>query len=109
MRAGTGWLFGALLSASISPSVAFPAGAADADARAAIAEVVGASHHPWLRRADLGDVAGELRALYPAGSPGPIWFEEGRPAPALRATVKVIVEGAVLGLDPADFDAGRLA
>ena len=108
MRAGTGWLFGALLSAAFSPSVAFPVGAADADARATIAEVVGASHHPWLRRADLRDVAGDLRVLYPAGSAGPIWFEEGRPAPALQATVKVIGEGAALGLDPADFDAGRL-
>lgn len=109
MRAATGWLFGAVLSASLSPSVASPAGAADDGLRATIAGVVDASHHPWLRRTDLRDVAGDLRALYPAGSAGLVWFEEGRPAPVLQATVKVIGEGAALGLDPADFDAGRLA
>ena len=106
MRGGTGWLAACLLAATTSPWVT---DAADADPRTAIAGVVGASRHPWLRRTDLRDVAKDLRALYPEGSTEPIWFEDGRPVPALEATVEVIGQAAALGLDPADFDAGRLA
>src|SRR5512137_1524413 len=106
MRGGTGWLAAGLVAAAVSPWVT---DAADADARTTIAGVVGSSRHPWLRRTDLRDVAKDLRVLYPAGSAEPIWFEEGRPAPALEATVEAIGRGAALGLDPADFDEGRLA
>ena len=109
MRAGTGWLAAGLLAASFSPSETRPAGEAEDDPRATIAGIVENSRHPWLRRADLGDVADGLRDLYPAGSGQPIWFAEGRPAPALRSTVRVIGDGAALGLDPSDFDAWRLA
>ena len=109
MRAGTGWLAAGLLAASFSPSVTRPAGEADADPRSTIAVIVETSRHPWLQRADLSDVAHELRDLYPAGAGEPIWFAEGRPAPALQSTVQVIGEGATLGLDPADFDSRRLA
>ena len=98
-----------ILAGLLALPVALPASAGAGEARAAVAEVVGASHHPWLRRASLRDVAADLRVLYPQGSSGLIWFENGRPAPALTATVKAIGDCAALGLDPTDFEAGTLA
>ena len=109
MVAGTGWLILGLLVASSSPTTTSAGEADAADARSTVAEIVGASHHPWLRRTGLHDVAVDLRALYPEGSVELVWFENGLPVPALLATVRVMGEGAALGLDPADFDAGRLA
>ena len=109
MRDGRRRFVGSILAGLCSLLAPLPALAGDGEARDRVAEVVDAARHPWLRRADLRDVRAELRALYPEGSSGLVWFEDGRPAPALEASVKAIGDGAALGLDPADFDAGRLA
>ncbi len=109
MRAARSTVGGNLLAGLAALLVALPAVTRTGDATSAVAEVVGAARHPWLLRADLRDVEGELRALYPAGDSGLLWFENGRPVPALEATLKAIGDGAALGLDPADFDSGRLA
>ena len=99
---------GSLLARLAALLLALPVAARAGDARTAVAEVVGAARHPWLLRADLSDVKADLRDLYPAADPGLVWFENGRPAPVLEATLTAIGEGASLGLDPADFDVGRL-
>ncbi len=100
---------GIVLAGLLALPVAPAASTGDGDARRTVAEVVGASRHPWLHRADLRDVSANLRALYPEGSAGLLWFEDGRPVPALQAILDAIGDGAALGLDPADFDVGRLA
>jgi murein L,D-transpeptidase YcbB/YkuD len=108
MRAARSTGGGNLLAGLAALLVALPAVTRAGDASSAVDEVGGAARHPWLLRADLRDVKAELRALYPAGGSGLVWFENGRPVPALEASLKAIGDGAALGLDPADFDSGRL-
>ncbi len=109
MRAGRRRYIGTILAGLLTLPTSAGATAAADEASAAVDEVVRESRHPWLGRPGLRDVAADLRMLYPEGASGLLWFEDGRPAPALEATVRSIGDGAALGLDPAGFDAGRLA
>ncbi len=81
----------------------------DAGIASASAAVAAGGRHPWLTRPDLDDVAAEIRALHPPGRAGPLWLRGGRPGPVMAGVVRVISAADLLGLDPAGFDADRLA
>ncbi len=76
---------------------------------AAVEQVLATARHPWLRWPDLSDVADPLRDLYGAEPDHLVWFEGGRPVPALAGALAAVAGAADRALEPADYDAERLA
>lgn len=70
--------------------------------------LVSAAHHPVMRWPRLDDVRHSLRALYDSVSSAPLWVQHDQPTPQARAVLTVLADAAALGLNPTDFDAGRL-
>jgi murein L,D-transpeptidase YcbB/YkuD len=94
-----------------SDSDAPPADAAtpaDPAVSAAVARVVETGRHPWLRWPDVADVVPELRRLYGAESDGLLWFQGEAPHRALPEALDALSGASERGLDPSDYDAGRL-
>jgi len=83
------------------------AGAADAVA-AAVGRIVAAGTHPWLERSSFADRQPDVRRLYEATGFQPIWLDDGRPTRAARAATAALADAAGRGLDPRDYDSGRL-
>ena len=67
------------------------------------------AHNPYLTRPDYPDYGDEMRALYEPGGYGLLWFAGGRPRTPAREAVEVMTEAREHGLDPDEYDAGRLA
>jgi len=102
-----GWL--AIVAPGPGSQPAAQAGAAaEPDVAAAWDEVLSRGRHPWLRTG-LDDVAADLAALREAEPDGLVWFEDGRPLPALYAAVDVLGDAREEGLDPDDYVAELLA
>jgi len=67
------------------------------------------AHHPYLTWPDYPHYQNELEALYGPSDYGLLWLENGRVSDQAREAVESLLEADVHGLDPADYDAGRLA
>jgi murein L,D-transpeptidase YcbB/YkuD len=75
---------------------------------ATIQEGLDAGRHPWLRWADLKDVARPLSELYAAETDHLVWFDRGKPQPSGGAAVHAIAVAADHALDPSDYDFERI-
>jgi L,D-transpeptidase YcbB len=84
-----------------------PAVTSDSLEHAARRALVESVRHPAMRWPRLDDVRHSLRALYDSVSP-PLWVQHEQPTPQARAMLTVLADAAALGLNPTDFDAGRL-
>jgi murein L,D-transpeptidase YcbB/YkuD len=89
--------------------LAEPAAPTDPTIATATGEVLASGRHPWLRWPDLADVIVDLRALYAPEADGLFWFAGERPYPALARALEALGGAAEHGLDPADYDAARIA
>lgn len=76
---------------------------------ASLANIVSHGDLPGLRRTDLRDVRADVSRLYAGGSPSPIWSTNGGPTPSAHAAIASLTRTAERGLDPTDYDVGRLA
>jgi murein L,D-transpeptidase YcbB/YkuD len=113
-----GWTRRGVLAAACAALASLPARAAGPEPRtgddgdglagAAVSEVLRSEVHPWLGRADLRDVAVDLRALYPPGSGSLFWFDGSRPSAALLSGTATLRAADARGLDPGRYDAALL-
>lgn len=86
-----------------------PSGPAHPDVAAAVAKVLDDAHHPRLTWPDIPDVAPALETLYGEEEDRLFWFAGDDAYPALADTITALGDASAHGLDPADYDAGRLA
>jgi L,D-transpeptidase YcbB len=82
---------------------------ADPDVASAVSAVLEQMRHPWLRWPELEDVSIALGTLYGDEPDRLLWFAGERPYPALEGAVAALATAAERGLDPADYDAERIA
>jgi murein L,D-transpeptidase YcbB/YkuD len=75
----------------------------------AIAAIVRAARHPELRWPDFARQRAALDALYAARAWAPLWLAGARPTPQAEAALDALARAADHALDPADYDAARLA
>jgi murein L,D-transpeptidase YcbB/YkuD len=95
---------------SASPSATAPLTVSgDPDVAATVTTVIGSAHHPELKWPDIPDVAPTMKDVYAAEPDGLFWFEGSTPDPNVGAIVKGLGLAREHGLDPADYDADRLA
>jgi L,D-transpeptidase YcbB len=87
-----------------------PAGSPTTDSaqRTAIAALVTSARHPVMRWSQLDDLRVSLAALYDSSAAQPLWLRDGAPTPQARELLLVLADAASFGLNPTDFDAGRL-
>ena len=74
----------------------------------ALADILGESRHPWLRRPLLRDQQESLREIYRPREHAPLWLEGARPTRQSAAAVAELAAANRKGLDPADYDAALL-
>lgn len=86
-----------------------PSGPADPEIAAAVAKVLGDAHHPQLKWPDISDVAPRLGVLYDREDDRLLWFAGDEAYPAVADAVGALGRVEQHGLDPADYDASRLA
>jgi len=86
-----------------------PSGPAHPDVAAVVAKVLDDAHHPRLRWPDIPDVATALETLYGEEEDRLFWFAGDDAYPALVDAITALGDASAHGLDPADYDAGRLA
>jgi murein L,D-transpeptidase YcbB/YkuD len=100
-------------SRSLPADTAPAARAAEAPADPAVAAAVGtileSGRHPWMRWPVLSDVVADLRAVYAQETDGLFWFAGDRADPAAPGAIEALGAAADRGLDPADYDAARIA
>lgn len=90
------------------PAQAPPGPVADSAERAALLALVASGQHQAMRWPRLDDVQHSLRALYDS-APSPMrWLHNGQSTAQARALLTVLADAAARGLNPTDFDAGRL-
>jgi murein L,D-transpeptidase YcbB/YkuD len=95
--------------AAASPELlAEPAGPPDGAVAGAVARVLDAARHPWLRWPDLADVVPALRDLYGAEADRLFWLAGDRPYPALGGALEALARADERALEPSDYDAVRL-
>jgi murein L,D-transpeptidase YcbB/YkuD len=82
--------------------------APDSVERAARHVLVASARHAAMRWSRLDDVRHSLRTLYDSATSQPLWLRDGRPTPQAHALLTVLADAAAYGLNPTDFDAGRL-
>jgi murein L,D-transpeptidase YcbB/YkuD len=99
----------ALVLAGRAPSAAPPAGPVDPVVARTVEQVLRTARHPWLRWPSVADVAPMLRDLYGREADRLFWFAGEQPDPALAGAIDAIAKATERGLDPADYDADRMA
>jgi murein L,D-transpeptidase YcbB/YkuD len=67
------------------------------------------AHHPYLTWPDFPHYQDEMEAIYGPGEFELLWFDEDRPTRQARQVIEALSDADVHGLDPLDYDAGRLA
>lgn len=82
---------------------------AEPDVAAAVGTVLEEGRHPWIRWPELEDVSIALATLYGEESDRLVWFAGERPYPALDDAIAALAGADARGLDPADYDAERIA
>ncbi|HSF14357.1 MAG TPA: L,D-transpeptidase family protein [Vicinamibacteria bacterium] len=82
---------------------------AEPDVAAVVDAVLEEARHPWLRWPELEDVSIALGTLYGEEPDRLIWFAGDRSYPALEGTIDALADAEARGLDPADYDAERIA
>ena len=75
---------------------------------AALRAALDAPNAAMMRWANLADVRPALQAAYASRQWEPFWLLQGKPTPAARLVIKELALARSHGLDPADYDAGRL-
>jgi len=75
---------------------------------AALRALVEAEAHPAMRWSRLDDLRFSLRALYDSAGWRPLWLRDGEPTAQARSLLMVLADAASYGLNPTDYDAGRL-
>jgi len=66
------------------------------------------THHPYLTWPDYPHYRDELEGLYGPGGYGLLWLKNGAPSSQAREAGEALLAADTHGLDPADYDAGRL-
>jgi len=94
---------------TVSPLPAEPAGPPPPEVRATVQGILDSGRHPFLAWPDVTADVPALRALYAAEPDGLFWFAGSVPHPALLEAVQTLVHVDDQGLDPADYDAPRMA
>lgn len=85
------------------------AGRADAPTAAALRSVVESSNYATVRVRRLSPLTDDIRRLYVARQYAPLWLEGSRPTAQAQAVVDIVAAAADEGLNPADYDATRIA
>jgi murein L,D-transpeptidase YcbB/YkuD len=67
------------------------------------------ANHPYLTWPDFPHYQDEMEAIYGPGEFELLWFDEDRPTRQARQVIEALSDADVHGLDPLDYDAGRLA
>jgi len=67
------------------------------------------AHHPYLTWPDFPPYQDEMEALYGPVGYELLWLQNGRVSDQAREAVASLSKAGIHGLDPADYDAGRLA
>lgn len=98
------------VQAGARPLRAQPSGLPSADSlqRAAVRALVANAHHPAMRWPRLDDVRSSLRDVYDSTAMQPLWLRDDEPTAQARALLSVLANAAAMGLNPTDYDAGRL-
>jgi murein L,D-transpeptidase YcbB/YkuD len=86
-----------------------PAGPPAPDVAATVEQALVAAEHPWLRWSEIPDVAPALAGLYEAEPDRLFWLAGETPYPAVKGALAELAGAEAHGLDPADYDATRLA
>jgi murein L,D-transpeptidase YcbB/YkuD len=86
-----------------------PAVPLDAEVAATVERVLASAEHPGLTWRAISDVAPALKPLYEAEPDRLFWLEGERPHPALEGALSTLAAAGEQGLEPADYDAARLA
>jgi murein L,D-transpeptidase YcbB/YkuD len=95
--------------ATPTPVPTEPPGPPAAEVAAAVERFFAASEHPWLKWSTATDVAPALAPLYDTEADRLFWFAGETPYPALEQALQQLADAGDHGLDPADYDAKRLA
>jgi len=90
------------------PAQAPPGHVTDSLERVALHALVASGQHQAMRWPRLDDVRYSLRALYDSAASPMLWLHDGQPTAQARALLTVLADAASRGLNPTDFDAGRL-
>ena len=92
------------------PEGGFQTGVASADTAVSqtLSTIIEAAHHPYLTWPDFPHYQDELEALYAPSDYGLLWLENGRVSNQAREAITSLSEADVHGLNPVDYDAGRL-
>jgi murein L,D-transpeptidase YcbB/YkuD len=67
------------------------------------------ANHPYLTWPDFPHYQDEMEAIYEPVGFGLLWFDSGRPTVLAHQVIEALANADVHGLDPLDYDAGRLA
>ena len=67
------------------------------------------ANHPYLTWPDFPHYQDEMEAIYGPGEFELLWFDEDRPTRQARQVIEALSDADAHGLDPLDYDAGRLA
>jgi L,D-transpeptidase YcbB len=94
---------------AMAPLLVEPPGPPDEAVASAVQKVLADGRHPWLRWPDLADVTAALRDLYDGEADRLVWFAGERPYPATDGAIEALARAGERGLEPADYDAERLA
>jgi murein L,D-transpeptidase YcbB/YkuD len=76
---------------------------------AAVERVLSSAEHPGLTWSRIPDVAPVLAEIYRSEPDGLFWFAGNTPYPVLEEAIAELTSAGAHGLDPADYDAKRLA
>jgi murein L,D-transpeptidase YcbB/YkuD len=86
-----------------------PAGPPSPEVQAAVQGILDTGRHPALSWPEVAGVLPGLEALYAAEPDGLFWFAGESALPALGGALQTLAHVDTQGLDPADYDAERLA
>ncbi len=81
----------------------------DAEAVAAVDQALAAGKLEGAKWSDLSDVIADLRAVYADQADRLLWFDVATPVATLEPALAAIARSGDYGLDPADYDAARIA
>jgi murein L,D-transpeptidase YcbB/YkuD len=100
---------GAAAPAAALQTPAEPAGPPAPEVQVAVQAILDIGRHPALSWPELSGVLPDLKSLYSSESDGLVWFASESPHPALAGALETIARCDLQGLNPSDYDAGRLA
>jgi murein L,D-transpeptidase YcbB/YkuD len=84
-------------------------GRADDAVAADIRRVVESERYSALRVRRLSALKPDIRRIYDSRKYMPLWLSQGRPTVQAQATIDLMAAAAEEGLNPADYDAARIA